>query len=87
MSLRVLKSGANGYLVKSSEKEELLSAIRAVANGDDFYSAKISGMMIKNYLTASGIRRDPADGQQVPITKREKDARGIIFEFTIGNFF
>lgn len=75
---QVLKSGANGYIVKSSEKEELISAIRAVASGDDFYSAKISGMMIKNYLTASGIRPDPADHLQVPITKREREILRLI---------
>ena len=76
--IQVLKSGANGYVVKTSEKEELISAIRAVASGEEFYSAKISGMMIKNYLSASSGRRDPADGQQVPITKREKEILRLI---------
>ena len=44
--LEVLKSGANGYILKTAGKDELVTAIRGVASGEDFYSPKISKMMI-----------------------------------------
>src|SRR5512147_2599541 len=36
--MKVVRSGANGYLLKSSTHEELFTAIRTVAAGDAFFS-------------------------------------------------
>ena len=39
---QILKSGAGGYLLKNSGRDELAAAIRAVAQGGRFFSAPVS---------------------------------------------
>ena len=44
--LQMLKAGASGYVVKSSDSEELLRAIRAVAQGRTYVSAEVASVMV-----------------------------------------
>ena len=48
--VRVLKAGANGYLIKESIGTEVVDAIQAVNVGHRYLSQKISDMMIDNYV-------------------------------------
>ncbi len=48
--LRSLKAGAKGYLLKDSPREDVLTAIRAVAAGRSWFSRKISLMMQEDYV-------------------------------------
>jgi two-component system NarL family response regulator len=56
---RVLRLGAKGYMLKDAPIEELLSAIRAVADGQTHLSleaaGKLSGRVVGNELTAREI--------------------------------
>lgn len=45
--MEMLDAGAKGYIVKNAEKEELLSAIHAVAKGDYVFSPKFKGIQEK----------------------------------------
>lgn len=47
---QVLKAGASGYLIKDSAMTDLLSAIRAVSQGDSFLSPSISKKVIDEYI-------------------------------------
>jgi len=47
---KVLEAGANGYLLKDAGTKEMLQALRAVGNGNSFYSQKISDAMVKQLL-------------------------------------
>ena len=78
--LEVLKSGANGYILKTAGKDELVTAIRGVASGEDFYSPKISRMMISKYLSITNPEDaiDPGKTQHIPLTKREKEILKLI---------
>lgn len=49
---RALKAGANGYLTKDRDPEDLLDAIRKVAAGGRFLDAEIAEQMA---FTASGV--------------------------------
>src|SRR2546430_1937965 len=48
--LRSLKAGAKGYLLKDSPREDVLAAIRAVAEGRSFLSRKVSRMLQEDYV-------------------------------------
>lgn len=48
--LRSLKAGAKGYLLKDSPREDVLAAIRAVAEGRSFLSRKVSRMLQEDYI-------------------------------------
>ncbi len=47
---RAIEAGAQGYLVKMADPNELVKAIRAVARGERYYSPELEG------LFAEGVR-------------------------------
>ncbi len=78
---QILKSGAGGYLLKSSGRDELAAAIHAVARGDRFFSARVSEIMTEAYLRKSEIRDGISlSSDDLPLTKREKE----ILQFIAG---
>jgi len=48
--VEAMRAGARGYLLKDSSPEELLSAIKAIKNGQLFLATKIAEMVLKEYL-------------------------------------
>jgi two-component system response regulator NreC len=67
-----LRAGAKGYLLKDSIDEDLLRAVRAVANGDGFLSPEISGPLLDEYQQTS----DPFD----TLTARERQVLQLLAE-------
>ena len=47
---KVLKSGANGYLLKDAGTEEMMKAIRTVHEGQTFYSYQIMQSIVKQLV-------------------------------------
>ena len=47
---RMLKNGASGYLLKDSSKEEIEKAVRTVADGNKYFSDKLSVRLIEQEL-------------------------------------
>ncbi|MGH2574855.1 MAG: response regulator, partial [Ignavibacteria bacterium] len=50
---QVIRSGANGFVLKNTDKDELLEAVKTVAGGEKFFSKDISKMMIENYIRSA----------------------------------
>lgn len=48
--VEVLKAGATGYLLKDAAFTELADAIRTVASGETYLPAKISALVVKEFL-------------------------------------
>ena len=74
---QALEFGAEGYLLKSIEKEELIAAIRTVAKGEKAFSPKIKELIVKGYLShriEKGTGRSPS----VPLTVREKEILQLV---------
>jgi DNA-binding NarL/FixJ family response regulator len=42
----MMDAGANGYVLKSEDKEEIIKAINTVMNGDDYYSKSVENSII-----------------------------------------
>lgn len=51
---RSLKAGAAGYILKDSPKEELIKAIKEVANGGKYFASEVSQLMVSSYVTKAG---------------------------------
>ena len=45
-----VKAGARGYLPKNTSREELLNAIHAIYEGEEFFADSISRIMLKSYV-------------------------------------
>ncbi len=68
---QVIRSGAHGFVLKNTDKDELLDAVKTVAEGDKFFSKDISKMMIENYIRAAQDNEKPSSNKEIPLTKRE----------------
>jgi DNA-binding NarL/FixJ family response regulator len=73
-----IRSGANGFLVKDTEPEELLRAVRSVVAGDALLSPSVTRRLIEEFA----IRAKEPEG--VPdldlLTEREREVVGLVAE-------
>ena len=74
---QALEFGAEGYLLKSAEKDELIAAVRSVMKGDKAFSARVKEIIIKGFLT----RREQVKTSQPPatiLTTREREILELV---------
>jgi DNA-binding NarL/FixJ family response regulator len=69
--LRALKSGARGYLLKASPEADVLTAVRAVAAGNAYFSPKITKLLVEEYVNE--VRRRGAEDSYDLLSIREKE--------------
>lgn len=69
----ILRAGARGYLLKDSEDDDLLRAIRAVSRGEAFLSPAISDAVLTDY------RRHVSNPVDL-LTSREREVLAMIAE-------
>jgi len=73
-----IRSGANGFLVKYTEPEELLRAVRSVVAGDALLSPSVTRRLIEEFA----MRAKEPEG--VPdldlLTEREREVVGLVAE-------
>ena len=76
MITKMLESGAKGYVLKNTSKEELVEAIKKIAAGDNYFSSEITLTLLENNPgnTASSKQADP----KIELTAREKEIINLI---------
>jgi DNA-binding NarL/FixJ family response regulator len=72
---RMLKNGVHGYLLKNTDKQELLEAIKAVLSGEQYLHKDI-----KNKLLYQSTNKKTANTLLVNLTRREKEVLQAIYE-------
>ena len=73
--LEIIKSGAQGYVLKDSSPADLVRAIESIHNGRAFFSPDISQIMLDQYLDEAS---DGEDSRR--LTSRELEVVGMIAE-------
>jgi DNA-binding NarL/FixJ family response regulator len=74
--LAAVKAGATGYLVKSASREELLTAVRRVAQGDPVFTPGLAGLVLGEFQRISD---GPMPGQpQSTLTDRETEVLKMV---------
>lgn len=74
--LDAVKAGATGYLVKSASRQELLSAVLRVAQGDTVFTPGLAGLVLGEYRRLSDA---PAAGSDAPrLTERETEVLRLV---------
>lgn len=71
----LLNSGVWGYLPKNAGKEELISAVRSIAGGENFYSDKIKDAVMKSMTVRNDHKHKVSD---LRLTKREIEVIRLI---------
>ncbi|MEV6401172.1 response regulator transcription factor [Streptomyces sp. NPDC051907] len=71
-----IRSGASGFLVKDTEPEELLRAVRAVVHGDALLSPGVTRRLIAEFAARS---KAPADAESLDgLTEREREVMALV---------
>jgi DNA-binding NarL/FixJ family response regulator len=70
---QLLKSGASGYILKNTEQESLLDAVRTISSGGTFFTQEISRTVMDSLV---GQPRN----RTFELTQREKDVLRLIVE-------
>ncbi|WP_162340814.1 response regulator transcription factor [Cyclobacterium salsum] len=78
--LQSVESGASGYLLKDTSKEEFLKAIKTIHQGGKYFSGDISQVLVNNFLTRKDrkITHKTTGVNQYEITKRERQILKMI---------
>jgi DNA-binding NarL/FixJ family response regulator len=76
--LAAFESGADGYCLKQTGREEFLNAIRNVLDGKRYISPEISDQVLEGFL--AGRKRLKTDTRWESLTQREKEVLKLIGE-------
>lgn len=71
-----IRSGASGFLVKDTEPEELLRAVRAVVGGDALLSPSVTRRLIAEFAARS--KEPAADARLKELTEREREVMALV---------
>ncbi|HET9382097.1 MAG TPA: response regulator transcription factor [Streptomyces sp.] len=71
-----IRSGASGFLVKDTEPEELLRAVRAVVRGDALLSPGVTRRLIAEFAARS--KEPAAAGALAGLTEREREVMALV---------
>ena len=74
--LAAVKAGATGYLVKSASREELLAAVRRVAQGDPVFTPGLAGLVLGEFQRISDA--PTPDPTQPRLTDRETEVLKMV---------
>ncbi|MEO0895793.1 MAG: response regulator transcription factor [Bacteroidota bacterium] len=73
---RMIRAGANGYLLKNTGREELVNAIYTVHGGDEYFAKEVTDLIMAGLRPAS----ERNQGGIQKITRREKEILKLIME-------
>ncbi len=77
--LEAVKAGATGYLVKSASREELLTAVRRVADGDTVFTPGLAGLVLGEYRRLSDTPAAASSDPDAPrLTDRETEVLRLV---------
>lgn len=76
--LQILRAGASGYLIKDLAMTDLISALRAVYQGDSYLSPSISKMVIEEYIRKAELGE--RKGAEDLLSGREREILQLIAE-------
>lgn len=76
----LLQAGANGYLLKTAEAEELVKAIRAVAAGQSTLDPNVAGKVVAHFASGRPLPSSPAAGRDEfdGLTERELEILRLV---------
>ncbi|MFT4031465.1 MAG: response regulator transcription factor [Siphonobacter sp.] len=76
--LKSVESGAAGYLLKDSTKDEILTAIQKVSQGEKYFPPTISSVFVDALLGRSRGRGSMRNGDDSPLSKLSRKERQIL---------
>lgn len=77
--INAVKAGADGYLPKNTNKDELITAVYTICEGRNFYGELVSKILVQSLLKK--VKEEEEDSaQQETLTKRELEILKFVAE-------
>ena len=76
--LEAVKAGATGYLVKSASRDELLSAVRRVAQGEAVFTPGLAGLVLGEYRRLADTPSASGGDDRPQLTERETEVLRMV---------
>lgn len=73
----MLKNGASGYLLKDCSRQDIINAVRAVANHQSYLSPEITGVVIEDFVQQQSPEKPSAATR---LTGKEREVLQLIAE-------
>lgn len=74
--LHLMEAGANGYLIKNADPEEVKTAIHAVQANGYYFNDHVSNIMLKTLMNKNAIA--PSFNNAIKLTDKEKEVLKLI---------
>ncbi len=74
---KMIKAGTDGYLLKNTGKEELLTAIETVMNGERYFSKLVTSILVAGMQE---VKKPKASDFIQKLTRREKEVLKLIID-------
>lgn len=74
--VKMLESGASGYILKNAGKEEMLNAIQTVASGNSYFSSQVSAKLLEHLTNPKPAKK--SQPTETPLTDREIEVLKLI---------
>lgn len=79
--LQALNAGAYGYLLKDTDKDEFIKALKQVYNGNKYFSGSVSNILANHLLNAKPFTRSNVVKEDpYHLTKREKEILRMVID-------
>jgi len=74
---KMIKAGADGYLLKNTGKDELLKAVEAVINGERYFSKQVTDILVSSMQE---VKKTKSTDFVQKLTRREKEVLQLIVD-------
>ena len=74
--ISVIRAGARGYITKATSEEDLVDAVRRVADGDAVFSPRLAGFVLDAFST--DLATPAADPELDRLTAREQEVMRLL---------
>ncbi len=75
----MLRAGVSGYLIKDCVLQEMVDAVRVVANGQIYLSPRIAGTVVQSFVNHLNGKQPASSGTEL-LTLREREVLQLIAE-------
>ncbi len=80
---KTVESGAFGYVLKDTSKDEFIKAIKTIYEGNKYFCGDISNVLVNQYLNViekSDTQAPVETSNEYHLTKREKQILGLLYQ-------
>jgi DNA-binding NarL/FixJ family response regulator len=78
--IQALDAGAYGYLLKDTDKNEFIKALKQIYRGNKYFSGAVSNVLANRFLNPKSVGRKAESEDHYHLTKKEKEILGMVID-------